>query len=105
MICGAMNSLLLLLALTCHPGDRLLDLSDKLARGLQWLDLVVSVTPFYARIYVYEAGFPDSFQQCSSNKRISVMRVPVASGRFCVRQSQRQMTWKIRALVKPDIEL
>ena len=100
-----MKSLLLLMALTCQPGERLLDLSDKLPRGLQSLDLVVSIVPFYARIYVYEAGFPDSFQQCCNNKRTSVLRVPVASGRFCVRQSQPQMTWKIRALIKPDIEL
>ena len=93
------------MALACQPGDHLVDLNGKLPRGLQTLDLVVSVSPFYARIYVYEAGFPDSFQQCCSDKRTSVLRVPIVSGRFCVRQSQPQMTWKIRTLLKPDIEL
>ena len=100
-----MNSLLLLIALMCQSGDRLLDLSDKLPRGLRSLDLVVSIVPFYARIYVYEPGFPDSFQQCCSNKRTSVVKVPLVSGRFCIRQSQPQMTWKIRVLIKPDVEL
>jgi hypothetical protein len=102
---AAMKSLVLLLALTCQPGDRLFDLRGKLPPGLQSLDLIVSVSPFYARLYIYEAGFPDSFQQCCSDKRTSVLKVPIVRGRFCVRQSQPQMTWKIRAVIKPDIEL
>jgi hypothetical protein len=100
-----MNTLLLLIVLTCQPGDRLLDLRGNLPRDLQSLDLVVSVEPFYARIYIYEVGFPDNFQQCCGNKRISVLRVPVGSGRFCVRQSQPRMTWKIRGTLKGGIEL
>jgi hypothetical protein len=100
-----MKSLLLLMALACQPGDRSLDLNGKLPSGLQSLDLIVSVKPFYARIYVYEAGFPDSFQQCCGNKRASVLRVPIVSGRLCVRQSQPQMSWKIRTMIKPDIQL
>jgi hypothetical protein len=102
---AAMKNLLLLLALICQPGDRLFDLSGKLPRGLQSLDLIVSVVPFYARIYVYEPGFPDSFQQCCSDKHTSVLKVPILSGRFCVRQSHPQMSWKIRAVINPDIEL
>ena len=77
-----MESLLLLIALACQPGDRLLDLNGKLPAGLPFLDLVISVEPFYARVYVYEAGFPDSFQPCCSNKRTSVLRVPISSGRL-----------------------
>jgi len=100
-----MHTLLLLAALACQPGERLLDLSGKLPPGLQSLDLVVTVEPFYARIYVYEAGFPDSFQQCCSNKRTSVLKVPVGSGRFCVRQSHPGMKWKIRGTLKGAIEL
>jgi hypothetical protein len=100
-----MNSLLLLIALTCQPGERVLDLSGKLPRGLQSLDLIVSVEPFYARIYIYEVGFPDSFQQCCSNNRTSMLRVPIGSGRFCIRQSQPRMTWRIRGLLKGGIEL
>ena len=100
-----MNALLIVIALTCQPGDRLLDFSGKLPRDLPFLDLVVSVDPFYSRVYIYEAGFPDRFQPCCSNKKTSVLRVPVVSGRFCVRQSQPRMTWKIRGILKGGIEL
>lgn len=100
-----MDTLLLLIALACQPGDRLLDLSGKLPPGLQSLDLVVTVEPFYARLYVYEAGFPDSFQPCCGNERTAVLKVPVMSGRFCVRQSQPRMTWKIRGMLRGGIEL
>ena len=87
------------------PSDRLVDLSGKLPRGLRFLDLVVSVDPFYSRVYIYEAGFPDRLQPCCSNKKTSVLRVPVVSGRFCVRPSQPRMTWKIRGILKDGIEL
>lgn len=100
-----MNALIFLVALACQPGDRLLDLSGKLPPGLESLDLVISVEPFYARVYVYEAGFPKDFQPCCGNKRTSVLKVPVRSGRFCVRQSQPKMTWKIRGTLKGSIEL
>jgi hypothetical protein len=65
--------------------------------------LVVSVKPFYSRIYIDQLGFPDSFQPCCGNKPTSVLRLPVGEGRFCVRQSQPQMKWHIRALLRPDI--
>ena len=100
-----MNTLLLLIALTCQPGDRLLDLGGKLPSDLQSMDLIISVEPFYARIYIYEAGSPDNFQQCCSNKRTSVLKLPIGSGRYCVRQSQPRMTWKIRGLIKGGIDL
>jgi hypothetical protein len=44
-----MEPLLLVVALACQPGDRLIDLSGKLPRGLQCMDLIVSVEPFYTR--------------------------------------------------------
>ena len=100
-----MEKLLLIAALTCQGGDRLVDLSGKLPRGLQYMNFVVSVEPFYARIYIYQLGFPDSFQQCCSNKPNSVLRVPIGAGRFCIRQSQPQMKWRMRAIARPDIEL
>jgi hypothetical protein len=100
-----MEKLLLIAALSCHGGDRLIDLSGKLPRGLQYMDFVVSLEPFYARIYIYQLGFPDSFQQCCSNKANSVLRVPIGAGRFCIRQSQPQMKWRMRAIARPDIEL
>jgi hypothetical protein len=100
-----MKTLLLFVALACQPGERLLDLGSKLSQHTPFLNLLVSVEPFYARVYIYQAGFPDRFQQCCSNKRISVLRVPVGTGLLCIRQSQPRMTWKIRGLAKGGIEL
>jgi hypothetical protein len=100
-----MEKLLIIAALVCQPGERLIDLSRELPRGLQFMDFVVSVEPFYARLYIYQLGFPDSFQQCCSNKPTSVLRVPIGNGRFCVRQSQPQMKWRLRGLLRPDIEM
>ena len=99
-----MDKLLIVVALACQPGDRLIDLSGKIPRDLQFMDLVVSVEPFYARLYIYQLGYPDSFQPCCSGKPTSVLRVPVGAGRFCVRQSQPQMKWSVRALGRPDVE-
>jgi hypothetical protein len=100
-----MEKLLLVAALACQPGERLIDLSGKLPRNLQFMDFVVSVEPFYSRFYIYQLGFPDSFQQCCSNKPTSVLRVPIGDGRFYVRQSQPQMKWRVRALLWPDLEM
>ena len=97
--------LLAAVALICQPGDRLIDLSGKLPRGLQYMDLIVSVEPFYTRVYIYQLGYPDSLQRCCSNKPTSVLRVPIGTGRFCVRQSQPQMKWSMRAILRPDIEM
>jgi hypothetical protein len=100
-----MPVLLLFAAIMCQPGDRPIDLSGKVPRNLQFMDFVISVEPFYARVYVYRPGLPDDFQQCCSNKPTSVLRVPWGEGQFCVRQSQPQMKWRIRALFRPDIEM
>jgi hypothetical protein len=100
-----MKMLLIVAALACRPGERLIDLNGRLPRGLQFMDFVISVEPFYTRFYIYQLGFPDSFQQCCSNKPTSVLRVPIGEGRFCVRQSQPQMKWHARALLRPDIEM
>jgi hypothetical protein len=101
----SMEKLLIVAVLACQPGDRLIDLSAKIPRGLQFLDLVISVEPFYTRFYIYQLGYPDSLQQCCSDKPNSVLRVPVGAGRFCVRQSQPQMKWSARALARPDLEM
>jgi hypothetical protein len=37
-------------ALACNPGDRLIDLSSKIPRGLKSMDFVVSVEPFYTNL-------------------------------------------------------
>ncbi|MGX4770498.1 hypothetical protein ACWAUC_11940 [Bradyrhizobium guangdongense] len=99
-----MEKLLLALVLACQPGDRLWDLSGKLPRNLQFIDLVLSVDPIYTRLYIYAPGLPSEFQQCCSNKPTSVLRLPVGDGRFCIRQSQRQMKWRIQAIGRADIE-
>jgi len=51
-----MEPLLLVVALACQPDDRLIDLSGKLPRGLQYMDVIVSVEPFYTRVYIYQLG-------------------------------------------------
>jgi hypothetical protein len=100
-----MNWFLITAALACNPGDRLVDLRDKIPRGLRSIDLMVTVEPFYARFYIYQPGFPESLQHCCGNKPSSIIRVPVVDGRFCVRQSQPQMKWTVRALFRPDIQM
>jgi hypothetical protein len=63
-----MEKLLLVAALACQPGDRLIDLSGKLPRGLQFMDLVVSVEPFYTRF--------DRRTCCAGRSRVAaVLRV------------------------------
>ena len=100
-----MEKLLLVAALACQPGERLIDLSSKIPRSLRSMDFVVSLEPFYTRFYIYQPGFPDSVQQCCNGKPAGVLRIPIVDGRFCVRQSQPQMKWNVRALLRPDIEM
>jgi hypothetical protein len=50
------EKLLIVAALACQPGDRPIDLSGKLPRGLQYMDVIVSVEPLYARLYIYQLG-------------------------------------------------
>ena len=100
-----MLKLVLVAALTCQAGERLVDLRDRLPKNLQYIDIVVSVEPAYARFYIYQLGFPDSFQQCCSGKSTAVLRVPVGEARFCLRQSQPRMKWTARILLRPDLEL
>lgn len=100
-----MSWLLIAAVVACNAGDRLVDLSGQIPRGLKFIDLIVSVKPSYARFYIYQPGFPDSFMQCCSDKPSGVLRVPVIDGRFCVRQSQPQMKWSVRVVLKPDVEI
>ena len=100
-----MGWLLIAAALVCNAGDRLVDLSGKIPRRLKFVDLVVSVEPFYTRFRIYQPGYPDSFMQCCGNKPSGVLRVPVIDGRFCVRQSQPQMKWRVRVVLRPDLKI
>lgn len=97
-----MTIALVLIAIACNSGDRLIDLSGKLPASLRTIDLLVSVEPFYARLYVYQPGFPDSTQGCCRNQPSSVLKLPVIDGRFCIRQSQPQMKWKLQIIGRPD---
>ena len=100
-----MNWLLIMAALACNPGDRLVDLRDKIPRGLNSIDLMVTVEPFYARFYIYQPGFPESLQHCCGNKPSSDYQGARGRRPFCVRQSQPQMKWTVRALFRPDIQM
>jgi hypothetical protein len=100
-----MLKLLLTAALTCGSGERLADLHDKLPQNLRFIDVVISVAPAYTRLYIYQLGHPRDFLQCCSNKPTGVLRVPVGSGRFCLRQSQPQMKWTAKLLLRPDVEM
>ena len=100
-----MEKLLLVAALACQPGDRLIDLSGKIPRGMRSMDFVVSLEPFYTQFYIYQPGFPDSLQHCCGGKPSGVLRIPIVDGRFCVTQSQPQMKWTVHALLRPDIEM
>ena len=48
----ARNWLLITAVLACNSGDRLVDLRDRIPRGLNSIDLMVTVEPFYARFYI-----------------------------------------------------
>jgi hypothetical protein len=100
-----MAILLIAALLACQHGDQAVDWRAKIPQALRIMDLVVTVSPAYARFYIYQIGFPQSFQQCCGGKPTSVVRLPVGDGRFCIRQSQPQMKWTVRALLRPDIEL
>ena len=100
-----METFLLIAALACGPGDQLVDFHSKIPLGLKFVDLIVSVNPYYARFYIYQPGYPDSLQQCCSGKPSGVLRVPVIDGRFCIRQSQPQMKWTVHAILRPDREM
>lgn len=100
-----MEKLLIAAVLACQPGDRLVDWRSKIPRGLQVADFIVTVSPFYSRFLIYKPGYPESVQRCCNNKQTSVIRVPVGDGRFCIGQSQPQMKWTARVLLRPDIEM
>lgn len=97
-----MEWLITLAALMCNPGDRLLDLSGKLPSTAKSIDLLVLVEPFYTRLHIYQPGFPESVQSCCHSQHSSVVRLPVIDGRWCIRQSQPQMKWKLQIIVRPD---
>jgi hypothetical protein len=100
-----MERIILAAALTCQPGHRLVDWSDRLPAGTYSADFIVTVNPFYTRVLVYRPGHPEEVQRCCQGRQISVVRVPISNGRFCVGQSQPQMKYTLRLSMKPDLHL
>ncbi|QND70423.1 hypothetical protein [Tardiphaga robiniae] len=96
---------LIIAALACLPNHRMVDIADKLPPHIPYVDIVVSVEPFYARFYIYPVGLPEDSQQCCGNKASSVLRLTVGNGKFCIRQSQPNMKWQVRGLATPGISL
>jgi hypothetical protein len=52
-----MEWLLVATLLACNSTDRLIDLRGKIPPAMKSMDFVVSVDPFYARLYIYQSGF------------------------------------------------
>ncbi len=102
---GRMGWLFLIATLACNIGDRLVDLSAHIPRGTQSISVLISVYPFYTRLYFYQPGFPESFQGCCGDRASSVLTLPVIDGRYCIRQSQPQMKWKVQIIFRPGTSI
>jgi hypothetical protein len=100
-----MEKILIAAVLACQPGHRLIDWSNRMPAGTQLADVLVTVEPFYTRLFIYQPGHPEMAQRCCNGKPTSVMRVTVADGRFCIGQSQPQMKWTLRLTFKPGVAL
>ena len=100
-----MNNLLLVAAVACLPGHRLLDFSSKVTGPNQSVNFVVTIEPLYARLNIYPLGLPNESVPCCGNKQTSVIRLLAGDGRFCLKQSQPQMTWRIGVIIAPEISL
>jgi hypothetical protein len=83
----------------------LIDWSSKIPNGTLLADILVTVDPFYTRLSIYQPGHFDTVQRCCNGRPVSVMRVPIENGRFCIAQSQAQMKWTLRLSLKPGLEL
>jgi hypothetical protein len=99
-----MHQILIAATLACLPGHRLVDWSNRIARGVEFADAIVTLEPFYTRLLIYPVGHPENIQRCCNGRPVSVLRVPVGGGRFCIGQSQPQMKWKMRFTLKPGVE-
>ena len=73
---AGMNWLLIMAALACNPGDRLL---DKIPRGLNSIDLVVTVEPFYARFYIYQRVSLTASSTAAATNLLRLSRCPLST--------------------------
>jgi hypothetical protein len=85
-------------ALACATGFQLIDWSARISPDYAIVAFVISVEPFYSRITIYSLDHPDERLPCCGNNPTSVITLPRGSGKFCVRQSQPSMKWKIRVV-------
>jgi hypothetical protein len=100
-----MEKLLLAAVLACQSGNLLVDWSNRIPLGINFADVIVTVEPFYTRLSIYPVGHPENVQRCCRGKQISVMRLPLGDGRFCIGQSQLQMKWTVRLTLMPGLEM
>ena len=71
-----MEKLLLVTALACLPGDRLVDLTNKIPRDIRSMDFIVSLEPFYARFYIYQPGFQTASNNAAAASRQAFCEYP-----------------------------
>ena len=100
-----MHKLLIAALLCCQPGDRLVDWGGRFPSGTHVAALLVTVKPFYARLWIYQPGRPDTIQRCCNDKPASVMRIPISDGKFCIGQSQPQMKWTLKLTLERGEEI
>jgi hypothetical protein len=99
------EKILIVALLACQPGHRLIDWSDRIPRGTILADILVTVEPFYTRLSIYQPGHFETVQRCCSGRQASMIRIPIADGRFCIAQSQRQMKLTLHLSLKPGLAL
>lgn len=83
-------------ALACAFGFQLVDWSDRIPTSYTVVNFVITVEPFYARITIYPLELPDERLPCCGNKPTSVIILSRGDGKFCIRQSQPNMKWKMK---------
>jgi hypothetical protein len=100
-----MHKLLIAALLSCQPGDRLVDWSGRFPSGTHVAAMLVTVSPFYTRLSIYQPGHPDVIHRCCNDKPASVIRMPISDGKFCIGQSQPQMKWTLKLTLERGEEI
>jgi hypothetical protein len=85
-------------ALACAFGFQLVDWSDRIPASYTVVNFVITVEPFYTRLTIYPLEQPDERLPCCGNKPTSFITLPRGDGKFCIRQSQPNMKWKMRVV-------
>lgn len=85
-------------AVACLTGFKPVDWSVLIPADYSIVSFVISVEPFYTRLTIYPLDYPDEKLPCCGNKPTSVITLPRGSGKFCIRQSQPDMKWKMRVI-------